>query len=465
MTFWTFDRVAAALRGQLVGSVPGGSTLLHGVSTDTRKIAAGDLFVALRGENFDAHDFLTDAVRAGAAAVVISDARRGAGLGRPVFLVTDTEQALGALGTYRRRAWGRPVIAVAGSNGKSSTKELVRAALSGTFEVHATTGNLNNQIGVPLTLLALPDSADVAVVEVGTNHPGEVDTLRAIVEPDIAIVTSIGEEHLEGLVDLAGVLREESAILRGVAVAITPSSQPEIGAASRALAMRTIEAGLDAGEVRPTDWGLREDGRAWLLIDGERLELPLLGQHNARNAMLALATASALGMTTADACRGLASLTPMPMRNAPQDFGAMTIINDAYNANPASAREALALLDAVSSERPRAVVLGTMLELGTSTEALHDEIASRAMASRAVVIAGIGEFARAFARVAPGDSRVVAADTLEELWPALSPRLPRNAIVLLKGSRGMRLERLVPKLAELAGVDTAAPLPPATPVH
>jgi UDP-N-acetylmuramoyl-tripeptide--D-alanyl-D-alanine ligase len=153
------------------------------------------------------------------------------------------------------------------------------------------------------------------------------------------------------------------------------------------------------------------------------------------------------------------------MRNAPQDFGAMTIINDAYNANPASAREALALLDAVSSERPRAVVLGTMLELGTSTEALHDEIASRAMASRAVVIAGIGEFARAFARVAPGDSRVVAADTLEELWPALSPRLARNAIVLLKGSRGMRLERLVPKLAGLAGVDATAPLMPATPVH
>lgn len=465
MTFWTLDRVAAGLRTHLMGAVPGGTTPLSGVSTDTRKIAAGDLFIALRGENFDAHDFLTDAVRAGAAAVVVSDARRGAGLGCPVFCVRNTELALGALGTYRRRAWGRPVVAVAGSNGKSSTKELVRAALSGIFEVHATTGNLNNQIGVPLTLLALPDSADIAVVEVGTNHPGEIAALRAMVEPDIAIVTSIGEEHLEGLVDLAGVLREESAILQGVGVAITPASQPEVGAAARAMAMRTIEAGLDAGDLRPDDWGLREDGRAWLVVNGERVELPLLGAHNARNAMLAIATASVLGMTTADACRGLARLTPMPMRNATQDLGALTVINDAYNSNPASAREALALLDAVETDRPRAVVLGTMLELGTATDALHDEIASRAIASRAAVIAGIGEFARAFARVAPGDSRVVAAETIDELWDTLSPRLARNAIVLLKGSRGMRLERLVPKLAELAGVDATAPLMPATPVH
>ena len=143
----------------------------------------------------------------------------------------------------------------------------------------------------------------------------------------------------------------------------------------------------------------------------------------------------------------------------------MTVINDAYNSNPASAREALALLDALETDRPRVVVLGTMLELGSSAESLHDEIAKRAIASRAGVVAGLGEFARAFERVAPGDPRVVAAENLDELWLALSPRLARNAIVLLKGSRGMRLERLVPKLAELAGVDATAPLTSATSVH
>ena len=141
----------------------------------------------------------------------------------PAFVVTDTTAALGLLGRYRRRAWGKTVVAVAGSNGKTSTKELTSAALGSRLSVYATRGNLNNHIGVPLTLLAIPDDADVAVVEIGTNHPGEVATLRALAEPDVAIVTSIGEEHLEGLVDLAGVLREESAVFAGVPIAIVPT--------------------------------------------------------------------------------------------------------------------------------------------------------------------------------------------------------------------------------------------------
>ena len=193
MNFWTLARVRSALGG---GAHPRGPAPLGAVSTDTRALAAGDIFVALRGERFDAHEFLGEAVRRGAAALVVHDPRPAAAAGVPVFVVQDTTTALGALGTYRRRAWSRPVIAIAGSNGKTSTKELVRAALGSRFHVHATTGNLNNQVGVPLTLLATPDDADLAVIEIGTNHPGEVALLRAIVEPDIAVVTSIGEEHL-----------------------------------------------------------------------------------------------------------------------------------------------------------------------------------------------------------------------------------------------------------------------------
>ena len=181
-TFWTMARVAEALRDQLAAPAPAGAATFGSVSTDTRTIAPGALFVALRGENHDAHDHLADAVAKGATGLVVSDARRASGLAVPVYPVDDTLHALGALGRRRRSAWGKPVIGVTGSNGKTSTKELLRAALGARFRVHATQGNLNNQIGVPLTLLAIPDDAEIAVVEMGTRLPGEIALLRSIAE-------------------------------------------------------------------------------------------------------------------------------------------------------------------------------------------------------------------------------------------------------------------------------------------
>ena len=229
--FWTLDRIAAALAGEAVGKLPRGSAELTGITTDTRKIGKGNAFLALRGERFDGHDYLRDAVRDGAAALIVSRAPKVDTLGVPIFEVRDTLIALGALGHYWRRAWGKTVIGVAGSNGKTSTKDLLRAAFSRAYTIYATTGNFNNRVGVPLTLLALPPEADVAVIELGTSLPGEVAILRDIAEPDIALVTSIAEEHLEGLGDLAGVLREEAAAYEGVAVGIAPSAQPEIAEA------------------------------------------------------------------------------------------------------------------------------------------------------------------------------------------------------------------------------------------
>ena len=253
-TFWTLARIADALRDELTGAIPRDDRPLARITTDTRRIAPGDCFVALIGEKFDAHDFLRDAIDLGAAAIVVSRPGRTAGLGVPVFAVRDTLVALGALARYRRRAWNGTVIGVGGSNGKTTTKELIRAALGATLEVHATTGNLNNLIGVPLTLLAMPDDADVAVIEMGMNVPGEMARLRAIVEPDIAVMTSVSEEHLEGLGSLEGVMREESEIFDGAEVAIVPASQPEIAEAAKGRATRVVRAGLDAGDVRATRW-------------------------------------------------------------------------------------------------------------------------------------------------------------------------------------------------------------------
>lgn len=461
MTFWTLDRLTQALTEELDGARPAGRIPLGRVVTDTRIIGAGDIFVALVGERFDGHDFVAEAVQRGAVALVVSDPQRARDVRAPVYVVGDTTRALGALGRYRRRAWGGPVVAIAGSNGKTSTKELIAAALSSAHVVHATRGNLNNQVGVPLTLLAIPDDASVAVVEIGTNHPGEVAALRAIVEPDVAVVTSIGEEHLEGLGDLEGVLREECAVFEGVPLAVTPAAQPEVAREARGRATWVVQAGCEGGDVHPDGWGVTSDGHGWATLGNVSLRLPLLGAHNVRNAMLAIAVARACGVPDADAVRGIEAMPQLSMRSTLQALGTMLLLNDAYNANPASAREALALLEAIGDDRPRVAVLASMLELGGQSAVLHEEIAARALESRASVIAGIGEFVPAFAKLAPADPRVVTASDADALWPLLSGRLAPNAVVLLKGSRGTRLERLVPHLQEFAGVsgDGARPSP------
>ena len=442
--FWTLDRVAEALASVAVTPPPRGSTPLSSVNTDTRTVAAGNLFVALRGERFDAHEFLADAVTKGATALVVSDAKAAATLGVPAFVVSDTTVALGLLGRYRRRAWGRTIVAVAGSNGKTSTKELTSAALGTRLSIYATRGNLNNHVGVPLTLLAIPDDADVAVVEIGTNHPGEVAALRAFVEPDVAIVTSIGEEHLEGLGDLAGVLREESAVFSGVGVAITPAAQPEVGEAARTLARSTVSAGLSAGDVHPDSWTISPDGAGVLRFGDVEVRPPLRGEHNLRNAMLAIAAARSLGISIEDAAAGIARTPALPMRSAWVEIGHFTVINDAYNANPASARESLRMLAALDTTRQRVAILGSMLELGAAGPALHDEIARLALRGPAEIIAGAGEFHRALTAAAPNDARIITAADAPDLWPAISQRLAPDAVILLKGSRGTRLERLIP---------------------
>jgi UDP-N-acetylmuramoyl-tripeptide--D-alanyl-D-alanine ligase len=443
--FWTLDRIADAL-----GSGPRGPTAISRIATDTRNVSAGSCFVALKGETFDAHDFLPDAVKNGAVALVVHDARRAARLGVPVYEVPHTLAALGLLGRYRRRAWSRPVIGVVGTNGKTSTKELLRAALGGAFTVHATIGNYNNLVGVPLTLFALPHEAEIAVIEMGTNHPGEVETLRAIVEPDVVVVTSIAEEHLEGLGDLAGVLREEASACRGVPLAVTPAAQPEVAEAVRSMATRTISAGLDGGDVRPTAWGVEPDGQGWVECEGTRVRIPLRGVHNIRNAMLAIAVARESGVSMEAIAAGIAAMPTPPMRVNFESHGRITIINDAYNSNPGSARVALELLEHAGASRQRVAMLGTMLEMGEHADRLHDDVARTALASPIELVVGVGGFADALARVASGDPRAIGGADPAAAWEAARSQVAPDAVILLKGSRGVRLERLVPMIAEWA---------------
>ena len=450
--FWTIARIADALREESTGAIPRDDRPVARIITDTRAVATGDCFVALIGEKFDAHDFLAEAVERGATALVVSQPERTAGLGVPVFAVRDTLVALGALARYRRRAWSGTVIGVGGSNGKTTTKELIRAALGACLSVHATTGNLNNLIGVPLTLLAMPDDADVAVIEMGMNVPGEMARLRGIVQPEIAVMTSVSEEHLEGLGSLEGVMREESELFDGAQVAIVPASQPEIAHAAKGRAERVVSAGLDAGDLRATRWSSGADGAGEIEIEGVTVRPPTRGAHNLRNAMLALAVARELGISMGDAARGMARATfpSMRMEMGPLGKGGATLINDAYNASPASMRAAIDVLAGSGAGRQRVAVLGSMRELGVHAPRLHEEVARAALASPVEIVAGMGEIGEALRAVGSGDPRVVVAGEVEELWTALAPRLARDAVILLKASRGVKLERLVPPLTEWA---------------
>ena len=239
----------------------------------------------------------------------------------PVYVVRDTREALGALAHYRRQAWGKPVIAVGGSNGKTSTKAMLAAMLAGAYDVHATIGNLNNEIGVPLTLLSLPDDADVAVVEAGTNSPGEIARLRAMIAPDVTVITSIGEEHLEGFGDLAGVLKEELALTSGVPVVVTPAAHPEVAAGVTGDGQQVVVAGLDDGHLQPLAWRLEADGTGTLTFDDGDLHIPLRGAHNLRNAMLAVTVARGFGVTLPQMQFGLSRMMQPSMRAAVDTVG------------------------------------------------------------------------------------------------------------------------------------------------
>ena len=441
---WTAAAVAEAL-----GTRSPGALTFEAVSTDTRHLTPDALFVALKGHRFDAHNFLKDALARGATAAVV---RRGTlrQPGLPFFEVDDTLAALGLLARARRRALpaGAPVVAITGSSGKTSAKEMIRAILSARWNVHATTGNLNNLVGVPLTILDAPGDAGAFVVEAGASVPGEIAKLRAIIEPTIAVITNVGYAHVEGFGSLAGVMREKLALVEGVPVAVVGTDPPELAVEARTRT-RTIVAGrATPAEVRPESAELDDAGRPVLRWRGRTLTLPVIGLHQVENAMIALAVAEQAGADPVAAAARLSTVTLPPGRGSLVQLDGLTVIDDTYNANPASMRAALDFAAAYAGRqrRPLAVVVGSMLELGAESARLHAAVADAVMAVRPAptLVAAIGEFGPAFARhaAALGD-RIVTASDVAALGAALKSRLRGNEVVLLKASRGVALERVL----------------------
>ena len=452
MTFaWTGRAVYAAL------DLPGGDegVAYSGISTDTRTLTEGSLFVALAGERFDAHDFLASAASAGArAAIVRLNTPPVPGL--PLIEVPDTLRAYGLLARARRRSIPGPVIAITGTNGKTSTKELVAATLRTRWRTHATRANLNNLVGVPQTILEAPVGTEALVVEAGASLPGEIARYRAIIEPSIAIITNTSAGHVEGFGSLEGVMAEKLELVRDVPVVFVGTNPPSLAERSRALgAGKVTTVGVAKADLVPERLETGSDGRPTVTVDGRTFTIPLLGAHQAANALFAWAIARELGLDLDECARALGEVRLPGGRGEVIQTGRLTIVNDSYNANPASFRTVIEVARTMRPGRKLVFVAGTMRELGDASDREHHLIAEAIVGLKPDLLAVVGEFVRA---VTPWASmlgnRLITAEDAPSLAPILASRLQGDELVILKASRGVALERILPAV-------TSRALPPA----
>ncbi len=435
----------------------------RGVCTDTRGECRGALFIALAGERFDASLLLDKAVAAGAAGAVIGPAAEGRTLpeGLPCFRVPDTLRALQDLaGHVRRGLTGLRTVAITGSNGKTTTKEMIAAVLRTRLRVSATAGNLNNHIGVPLTLLALEPEDQVLVTEIGASHAGEVRRLAGLALPALSVITNIAPAHLEGFGSVEGVLRAKLELFEETLPGGTRCYNGDDQRLARVVPSEfpgAVSFGLGEGcRERATEVRLDERGCAeFILNGGTRVRLPLPGRHNVHNALAAAAVGRALGLEEREIAAGLETVRVPGMRMELRPAGDVTLLNDCYNANPLSMREALSTLQAIAHQGPRLAVLGEMRELGAEAGPLHRELAGEAARRDLALVAFVGEFAAAqresFLAAGGDPARVLAAPGPLEAWEQLAGRLRGGELLLVKGSRGIRLERLIEQLDRARG--------------
>ena len=426
----------------------------RGVTTNSKTVEPGNLFVALRGERFDAHDFLADVVARGAAAVVVE--RLPAGLAIPALIVPDTSHALGQIAHWWRKQFSIPVIGVTGSNGKTTVKEMIASILSTAFGAQnylATRGNLNNEIGVPLTLFNLDTRHQAAVVEMGMNHPGEIARLTEIAQPTVGLVNNAQREHQEFMASVAAVAEENGAVIQGLhdgGCAVFPADDEfaplwTAYAGSRDLLSFALEkqAAVTA-QWTPIDFGSQVEINA----RGERVSMVLsaAGEHNVRNALAACAAALAIGIDLRSIARGLTAFTPVAGRlQKKQAANGAIVIDDTYNANPDSVRAAIDVL--ANAPSPRTLVLGDMGEVGSEGIAFHEEIGEYARARHIDQLFTVGELARHASRAFGRPARHF--ETMETLNEEVAS-VPPGASVLVKGSRFMQMERVVQRLTGAA---------------
>ena len=438
----------------------------NGVSTDSRTVGEGELFIALKGALFDGHRFAREALEKKASGVVIAQERSGeirwnGYRPKAVIAVKDTLRALGDLARERRRRFGTPLVALTGSNGKTTTKEMIAACLETAFPVLKTKGNLNNLIGLPLTLLSLTERERVVVLEMGMNLPGEIRRLTEISEPDVGLITNIERVHLEGLGSIEEVKEEKGALfgaMRKDGAILVNQDDPLVVDLAKEFSGQKITFGIRSpADVMAKEIRLRgAEGTSFTLIfGGQELEihLPLVGKHFIPNALSAVAVATLFGIEVKTAKEALERFRPFPMRMEVCPLqGGKTLINDAYNANPRSMELALETLTEAKGRGRAIAVLGDMLELGTYTEEAHRELGKKAGELSMDLLLVLGKEAALVADSAirhgmgPENARVVKSH--REAVSILRQILRKGDWILVKGSRAMEMEKIVNGLRE-----------------
>ena len=405
-------------------------------TTDTRAIRKGDIFFALKGERFNGNTYAAQALEDGASFVVVdeeieADSKR-------VISVTDVLSFMQELATYHRDQFDIPVLAIAGSNGKTTTKELLMSTLSTTFKVHATQGNFNNHIGVPLTLLSMPKDTEVALVEIGTNGFGEIEFLCSLLKPNYGLITNIGKEHLEGFGDLEGVAREESTLflylMQHGGYAFVNADDPYLSRMSHRLRLKTTysavsdsaDVSIDVKTIAPK---LELDFRT------TKITSVLSGMHNAQNIVCTLAVARNLGVELVDIKKGIESYNPSNNRSQVKRIGSNSFLLDAYNANPSSMEAAIETFEAIDNAK-KCIVLGDMFELGKDAQQEHLLIGKKALDTDYDVILCGSMFAKCFPDKSP-------FTTVDDVIEYLKNQRYTDTWFLVKGSRGMKMERIL----------------------
>lgn len=461
---WTIEEIRTAARAEVLSAANPGP--LSNIRIDSRKTDAGDVFVAIPGTRFDGHDFIDEVIGRGVRCVIIGREKSGAlpvqkwgGAGVCCLAVDDTVSALGRLAGYRREKAGIPVVTITGSNGKTTTKEMTASVCRRRFRTHSTSGNFNNEIGLPLTLFGLDDTHEVAVLEIGMNHPGEIRRLSAICRPDIGLITNIAPAHLEGLGNIETVAKAKGELLENIrpggTVILNADDPHGIGLREKAscrvvLFGRSAEAQVRAEKIIPLDGAVLF---TLVLPDAEvDVRLNVYGKFMTYNALAAAAAGHLLGIGPAEIKAGLEDFRGVKGRMAVRHTPAGAyIIDDTYNANPGSMTAAINALSGLTGKKRGILVAGDMLELGEAASRYHEQIGRTAAQSGINRLYLTGENACHVARgaLAAGmDGKEIFVGTKTDIIRELTPILEADDWVLVKGSRSMGMEEVVEKLAD-----------------
>jgi UDP-N-acetylmuramoyl-tripeptide--D-alanyl-D-alanine ligase len=427
-----------------------------GYSIDSRTLNASDLFIAIAGERFDGHEYVRAALEKGAVGAIVEAGKHIAGDPLRLLQVEDSLKALQLLSAAARRLWGKPLLAVTGSAGKTTTKEILAHILATRFRVMKSSGNLNNHIGLPLQLLKLEAEHDVGVVEMGMNHAGEIRALGELAHHDLAVVTTVAPVHLEFFGSLAEIARAKYEIIETLppgGVAVLNADDDYVCQFGRDFKGKVVRFGIKrSADVSAQKIKLNgAEGSTFELVVGsvgEPVTFPLVGEHNIYNALAAAAAAMERGISPSQAAAALSSIAPPDKRGQVLHLNGATIINDCYNSNPRALEAMIDTLASMKAER-RILVVGEMLELGPTAEALHRECGKHAAEKKIDVVIGVRGMARAVAEAACGSgTQAQFVETPEQAGEWLARNLRAEDAVLLKASRGVKLERALDMLQE-----------------